>query len=210
MLGDARAQAEAQLAEGETLLLYTDGLVERRGESIDAGLERLTHAARLAAFGNSSLADDVSDLLLEGHEQDDDVCVLTVHRTPTAGMFSYSFTASPSELARLRGWLDVNEVDDEVERGVVLAVSEAAANAVEHAYGCDGAGIVTVMARIDGERLDIAVRDEGTWSDDHGQADRGRGLSIMRAIVDELTVGRENGATVLRMSRAVREGAGSA
>ena len=111
---------------------------------------------------------------------------------------------------RLRGWLDENEVDDEVERGVVLAVSEAAANAVEHAYGCDGAGIVTVMARIDGERLDIAVRDEGTWSDDHGQADRGRGLSIMRAIVDELTVGRENGATVLRMSRAVREGAGSA
>ena len=214
MLGDARSQAETQLAEGETLLLYTDGVVERRGESIDAGLERLAHAVRLAAFGNSSLADDISDQLLEGHEQDDDVCVLTVHRTPTGGMFSHSFTASPSELARLRerlrGWLDQNDVDDEVERGVVLAVSEAAANAVEHAYDCDGAGIVTVMARIDGERLDIAVRDEGTWSEDHGQADRGRGLSIMRAIVDELSVGRENGATVLRMSRAVREGAASA
>jgi PAS domain S-box-containing protein len=37
---------EAQLAVGDTLVLFTDGLIERRGESLDAGLERLALAVR--------------------------------------------------------------------------------------------------------------------------------------------------------------------
>lgn len=206
MLGDARSEAVARLEEGETLVLYTDGLVERRSASIDAGLERLAEAARLRAMGAPALADDLSDTLLDGRSQDDDVCVLTIHRIPTTNMFSHSFPAAPSELARLRerlrAWLDENDVGVEVERGVVLAVSEAAANAVEHGYDCDGRGIVTVAARLDDERLEITVRDEGTWREARADTDRGRGLTIMRELLDDFSIERRNGATVLRMTRA--------
>ncbi|WP_293991276.1 SpoIIE family protein phosphatase [Streptomyces sp.] len=66
--------AEFQLQPGDRLLLYTDGLVERPGEDIDAGLDRLA-AAALAA-GPSSL-DALLTAMLAG-ERRDDVCVLDI------------------------------------------------------------------------------------------------------------------------------------
>ena len=211
MLGDRRTDAKGHLADGETLVLYTDGLVERRAESIDAGFVRLADVARLFAPGSPALADDICDALIDARSQDDDVCVLTIHRIPTATMFSRSFRAAPAELADLRellrGWLEENGVGDEVERGVVLAVSEAAANAVEHAYGGDGVGIVTVMACLAGDRLEVTVRDEGAWRAPRPDSDRGRGFEIMRAIVDEVSVERDDAATVVRMSQRICEAA---
>ncbi|MEU9238673.1 SpoIIE family protein phosphatase [Streptomyces sp. NPDC048385] len=72
--------AEFQLEPGDRLLLYTDGLVERPGEDIDTGLDRLA-AAALAA-GPASL-DDLLAAMLSG-ERRDDVCVLDI-RVPEAG-----------------------------------------------------------------------------------------------------------------------------
>ena len=206
ILGQERAGAEDRLAEGETLVLYTDGLVERRTAGIDAGLERLAEAARRRPPGDPRLADEICDALVGGEAQEDDVCVLTLCRMPSVPMFSHAFPASPTELAglreQLRGWLEDNDVSEDVERGVVLAVSEAAANAVEHGYGCDGTGLVTVVAhRLDGH-LEISVRDEGVWQEASSDTDRGRGLDIIRAIVQELSIRHEEGATVLRMRTA--------
>ncbi len=206
MFGDARSEAAEQLGEGETLVLYTDGLVERRTASIDEGLRRLVELARLEPLGAPALADSICDRILDGRSQDDDVCVMTIYRTPTVSMFSHTLTAAPSELAglrqHLREWLDANGVADDVERGIVLAASEAAANAVEHAYGCNGVGIVTVMARFDEERVALTVRDEGTWRTSRPNTDRGRGLAIMQALADDFSIEQENGATVLRMSHS--------
>ena len=208
LLGHERGEAADRLAEGETLVLYTDGLVERRTASIDVGLERLADAARHRAIDAPRLADEICDALLDGEGEDDDVCVLTIFRIPTTTMFRHSFPAAPAELSalreRLRMWLEANGVPENVERGVVLAVSEAAANAVEHGYGCDGSGPVTVVARHEDDRLDITVRDEGTWRDRARTTDRGRGLQIIRAIVEDLSIQHEDGATVLHMRTGAR------
>lgn len=212
-LGDVREQATDVLEDGETLVLYTDGLVERRKESFDEGLARLAAASKLHPPDAPSLADDLCEALLNGHNQDDDVCVLTVHRLPTVSLYRHALTADPSELAglreSLRTWLGgLGVVDEESERSTVLAVSEAAANAIEHGYECDGVGTVIVTARLDGDdRLEITVRDEGGWRDRDSEPDRGRGLVIMRAIVDEFSIARDNGGTVLRMSRSTKENA---
>jgi len=208
ILGQERAGAEDRLDEGETLVLYTDGLVERRTAGIDEGLERLAEAARRRPLGDPRLADEICDALVGGETQEDDVCVLTLCRIPSETMFSHAFSASPAELAglreELRGWLEDSGVPEDVKRGVVLAVSEAAANAVEHGYGCDGAGLVTVIAqRMDGH-LEISVRDEGAWQEASSETDRGRGLDIIRAIVEELSIRHEEGATVLRMRAAIK------
>ena len=211
MLGDRRADAVDRLDEGETLVLYTDGLVERRSESIDAGLERLARAALLSGGSPATHADDLCDALLGREEQDDDVCVLTVRRTSASPLFTHSLRAAPAELATLReglrAWLVDHGVGEDAERSVVLAISEAAANAIEHAYGCDGEGVVTVKASLGDGSLEVEVRDEGGWRDDPGDGERGRGLAIMGAIMDRLSVERDNGATVVRMAQTVGRGA---
>jgi serine/threonine-protein kinase RsbW len=215
MLGARRGEAEDLLGDGETLVLYTDGLVERRSEGLDAGFERLAETGARLAQAGAGLADDISDALLEGESQDDDVCVLTVHRIAVERAFVHSLTAAPSELAALRShlrtWLEAHAVDVDTIRGVILAVSEAAANSIEHGYGSDGVGIVTVRAQLDDDRVEVSVHDEGTWHERDGRAakngdsDRGRGLRIVEALVDDVSIERTNGATVVRMTRKARD-----
>ncbi|MEU6217793.1 SpoIIE family protein phosphatase [Streptomyces sp. NPDC047022] len=73
-----------ELPPGATLALYTDGLVERRAQGIDPGIERLTEAmsalaARDLTHGLESAADQILDPLLRDSERDDDVCLLLCH-----------------------------------------------------------------------------------------------------------------------------------
>ncbi len=81
--GQPRGQAELTLAAGEGLLLYTDGLVERRGESLDTGLDRLVAAVRDRAGAQpDELVVALYDELLSDAAGDDDVCLLSFQRCP--------------------------------------------------------------------------------------------------------------------------------
>jgi serine phosphatase RsbU (regulator of sigma subunit) len=74
-----RSDQSILLAPGATLLLYTDGLVERRGEDITDGLARLADSARRhQALGVDEFLDAVLGDLV-GRELADDVAVLAVH-----------------------------------------------------------------------------------------------------------------------------------
>lgn len=76
--GVLRPQAGFALSPGAGFLLYTDGLVERRGEPIDAGFERLLAAIRASPDASpAGLADTLPRVLLEGRAGDDDVCLLS-------------------------------------------------------------------------------------------------------------------------------------
>lgn len=78
----------AELRPGATLLLYTDGLVERRGESLDTGTRRLVDA--LAAVAPEHLdsadpapgpaADAIVAAMLRDRPHEDDICLLLCHR----------------------------------------------------------------------------------------------------------------------------------
>lgn len=73
------AAVEVELPAGATLLAFTDGLVERRGEHLDDGLERLRKAADDGAASAGSLLDDVlAQLVPDGG--DDDVALLGIRR----------------------------------------------------------------------------------------------------------------------------------
>jgi len=68
---------EASISPGGGLLLYTDGLVERRAEPIDAGLERLAEAVRSAAgLATEEAGDVILSKMLGADDHDDDVCLL--------------------------------------------------------------------------------------------------------------------------------------
>jgi len=72
----ARPQAGVCFERGDTLVLYTDGLVERRGEDIDAGLGRLAaQLARHRGAGPETLADALLGLLPADGATDDTALV---------------------------------------------------------------------------------------------------------------------------------------
>jgi serine phosphatase RsbU (regulator of sigma subunit) len=78
--GGERAVLETSFDPGAQLLLYTDGLVERRHEDADAGTERLLDALRVERHG--SLDDRLSAVVEEVRDptRDDDVAALLVVR----------------------------------------------------------------------------------------------------------------------------------
>jgi serine phosphatase RsbU (regulator of sigma subunit) len=71
-----RTQETFRLAPGAGFVLYTDGLIERRTESIDVGLQRL-----LDAVHTDVRPDELVTALLEDGETEDDVCVLVFRLT---------------------------------------------------------------------------------------------------------------------------------
>jgi hypothetical protein len=88
----------------------------------------------------------------------------------------------------------------------MVAVGEACANAAEHAYRGTEPGPMSVSAVVDVDGvLTVTVRDEGTWHPpDRDPGDRGRGLLIMRQLVDTVTFDEQAGGTTVTLSVRLR------
>jgi serine phosphatase RsbU (regulator of sigma subunit) len=77
-----RVDGEVVLLPGATVMLYSDGLVERRGESLDEGLARLREAAEdYAGLGPNQFSDAIRSRMAP--DPDDDVAMLTVRVVDT-------------------------------------------------------------------------------------------------------------------------------
>ncbi|MFJ5772793.1 PP2C family protein-serine/threonine phosphatase [Streptomyces sp. NPDC093094] len=76
--------ATCRLGPGETLLLFTDGLVERRGEDIDLSLDRLARLRFTGAPGVEAVLETVLAELDAAHAEDD-VAVLAARLRPRPG-----------------------------------------------------------------------------------------------------------------------------
>ncbi|HEX8054066.1 MAG TPA: SpoIIE family protein phosphatase [Thermoleophilaceae bacterium] len=203
-------ETTAPLERGETLILYTDGLVERRGVPIDEGMRRLEEVAASVAGADP---DELCDRLVRLAEDDsvaDDVAVLAI-RLPAAAAESLAMTlpAEPGSLSTMRravrDWLGRREVDPAVGNDILVAMGEAAANAVEHAYG-PGNAEFRLEARIDAGEIVVRIYDEGRWRPARG-SHRGRGLSMMEALMEDVQVDSDESGTVVTMRRKL-EGAG--
>ena len=208
-----RPEAEAALAPGTTLVLYTDGLVERRRESLEVGIARLAGALqRYRHLAPDDLADRLLASLVPSSGHGDDIA-LVVHRRPggdgtePAGGYRIRLRAAPGELAdmrrALRGWMAGAGVGPAQADDLTIAVGEACANCIEHAYRFSEGGRVDIEARIEGDEVHITVADGGEWREPGPAADRGRGLAIMRALVESAEVTPSTEGTVVRLRKRV-------
>lgn len=99
---------------------------------------------------------------------------------------------------------------------VALAVHEAVINAIEHGNQSDPSRVVAVTFVDDAAALVIEVRDEGSASGSEAPADgpvpsvgapRGRGIPLMRALMDDVQLFPERGRVTLRRRKPSSTGA---
>jgi len=217
---------DVALGRRDTLILYTDGLIEA-GKDILLGLERITRAAaETAQYPAPHLARALVERSLSGAMRRDDSLALVLRRRippgaeaaspPPLGAFEYRFSPSLATvpLARhlLSDWLEHLSVDDGERADLLLVASELCSNAVRHASGKPGA--LAMRAWADGDALVVEVEDDGAGmelnhrlEDPDLDAEHGRGIYVVRALTDDLTVRRIDERTVVRaVRRAVLPG----
>jgi PAS domain S-box-containing protein len=199
------------LERGSTVVLYTDGLVEEPTEVLDVGLERLRAAARGAVPDVEALCenllenglppvarhpDDVTLLVLRAQERLGDEVELEVSGEPGA---------LKSTRDTLRVWLSEADADQDEIDDITMACNEACENVVEHAYGLGDDPFHVVLER-SGRDISIRVRDRGTWQTVTG-ADRGRGMELMRRLMDDVEVQRGGSGTTVHLRKRLAGGA---
>jgi anti-sigma regulatory factor (Ser/Thr protein kinase) len=199
-----------ELAPGSTIVLYTDGLVEERGVSIDQGLEALRLAASQDTCHPGELCDRLVDSMLAIHPANDDIAVLALRTLPTAPPpLHLEVPSDPNELRKMRRdlgrWLRDAGAPGEVVEVIQIACHEACSNSIEHGYGF-GDGRVMVDAELEDGRVVLTVRDKGHWVErPSGPARyRGNGLPLMQALMDSVELTHHNGdGTAVRMARSL-------
>jgi anti-anti-sigma factor len=212
--------AEHTLGQGATLVLFSNGALAGGAPGPDEALGRLVDVTRavlavpgaLEAEASAGLAAAVAEGVRRPGGWPDDVAVLVAHRRAGAvEPLHLDLLAVPAALPgvrrRLGSWLTALGMGEQDRVGVMVAVGEACANAAEHAYRGSEPGPMSVRADVDVDGvLTVTVRDEGTWQPpNRDPGDRGRGLLIMRQLVDSVTLDEDRGTTVtlsFRLRRA--------
>ncbi|MGW7366864.1 ATP-binding SpoIIE family protein phosphatase [Streptomyces sp. NPDC054841] len=180
------------LQPGSTAVLYTDGLIERRGEDIDEGVAALERALAGATGTPQVVCDRLIRSLGVTAEHDDDVAVLVLQHPTRTGSDAELFhnaalellggvEAAPRARAFASGVLASWRFPGELRDLGVLAASELVANSLQH-----GTPPMRLRLRRTDRRLIIEVTD----GDDHlprrrraeTEDEAGRGISIVATI----------------------------
>jgi GAF domain-containing protein/anti-sigma regulatory factor (Ser/Thr protein kinase) len=204
--GARYSEWECDAPAGTAIVLFTDGVVEVRGESIDVGMERLRVLAERGFGTLDALCDAAVDELIADGRPADDVALLAVRARPLGDRLETTWPASADVLSGLRHllrrWLRHHGAGDDETYDITVACQEAAANAVEHAYA-PGARIFECDAVVEeGREVVVTVRDHGQWRRARG-THRGRGLPMMEALMDSVEVEQNDHGTVIVMRRTL-------
>jgi PAS domain S-box-containing protein len=196
-------EVSVRMDPGSTLVLYTDGLVERPGENIDDGMADLAARVREAPDDPDGLCDHLLATLVPAGGATDDVALLTLRNLPVPDRFRAAFPAEPESLApmrsMLRRWLSHAGAGEIEIAEITTACGEAATNAIEHA-GMSGDTRFEVSGSRDGREVEITVRDQGSWREER-PGDHGRGLDLMRTLMDTVAVEPGSGGTTVSLRR---------
>lgn len=191
---------QAAAPAGSLLVVYTDGLVERRGEDLNIGFDRLARVA--ATLVNEPVGEVCARLLVKLEPSGgfaDDVALVALRpcgTTPTSfvDVVPASFIELPAARHRLQSWLADLPLDEARAYHVQVAVGEALTNAIEHGCGTDSAQQVGIEVFVVDGTLSATVSDGGRWLRDSASSarhsERGRGLTLIHGLSDGVSTVR--------------------
>lgn len=210
---------ETQLERGDTVILYTDGLIEG-SKDILKGMSSLTRFAEdTAAYPAQQQARVLIERALAGAARRDDSLALVLRCRGRAGVptrhplgpfehrLSHSMAAVSVARGLLREWLIRVPVEGAVVQDLLLVATELCANAVEHARW-SGVGVV-LRSHVEGDNVILEVEDDGSglaWpylgtEPPDPSAEEGRGLWLVQTFCDEVDQRASDAGTVVRCVR---------
>jgi len=197
-----RPVARLVLEEGDALVAFTDGLLERHERSLAQGQEKLLRTlSTMSSTAPRSISQHVVDELIATEGLERDCALLVVVRDSRVHQMA-SVLVPPHAIAvrGARQWvrdqLESWEVDEDIAGAAVMCVSELVTNVGQHA----GTSARVTMELAD--RLLVTVEDTGTWSTprtgrEDSSASQGRGLALVAAVSDAMGHARGvDGSTV--------------
>jgi len=197
-----RPAIEIVLNEGDALVGFTDGLIERHAQGLAQRQSTLLQTlSTMSATAPRSISQHVVDTMIGAKGLEQDCALLVVVRGNWAHqMTSVLVPPHPIAVRGARRWtqaqLESWGVNEDVVTDAVLSVSELVSNVVQHAG--TSARVTMELAG----RLLVTVEDTGTWStprtgrEDHN-AVSGRGLALVAAVSDAMGHARgADGSTV--------------
>jgi serine phosphatase RsbU (regulator of sigma subunit)/anti-sigma regulatory factor (Ser/Thr protein kinase) len=194
---------------GAHVLFYTDGLIENERDLI-GGERRLFDAVRGVVLGDQAMDDPASAITQRvfcGGSNRDDAAVLLLSRSAPAPY--YLFSAVPVATVLSRGivgeTLDRIGATGERRFGVLVALGEAIANAVEHAYRDGEPGLIRLEIAQESPNLVLVVEDYGHWRPFLRRVDRGRGIELMHAFMDGVQIRSTRESTKIVLKAALRD-----
>ncbi|WP_426502190.1 SpoIIE family protein phosphatase [Dactylosporangium sp. McL0621] len=201
-----RDEARAAVPPRGVLLVYTDGLVERRRRPLTVGIGNAAEAVQShQALPVDELADRVMAQMIGEDGASDDVALL-LYRHPAP--LELSFEARSNQLAptraALRRWMHRAGIGNQLAQRVLVAAGEACANAIEHGHR-EGVGWVRLLVRAMGDDLHLTVTDNGSWRPARSEPDpnRGHGLKLMRALMQHVDLRTGATGTTVEMSTRI-------
>ena len=187
-LGGSWRTATLRLEPGDSILMFSDGVVERRDRPLSAGLDDLVAATAAANSGDPRNLCSLATAAVAGRT-DDDVAVLAVERAVTLSRSATTqVPAEPTGPSRVRQWMTARlrewSVPEQVISAAILCTSELTTNALLHA-----GTPAQVHIDLSAERLLVSVADTGTrGSVTRARTDalssRGRGLGLIEELSD--------------------------
>ncbi|MEV1328757.1 SpoIIE family protein phosphatase [Micromonospora costi] len=187
-LGARPGVATVPFAPGDTLLLFSDGVVERRRQSLTAGFDAVADAVAQAGSGDPRALCAVATAAVAGATEDDVAVLAVEHAVKPSRSASMEVPAEPTAPSRVRHWLTAQlgewQVPESVIGAAVLCTSELTTNALLHAGTA-----ARVEIDLSAERLLVSVADSGTRGTvTRAQTDtlssRGRGLGLIEELSD--------------------------
>lgn len=206
-LGAKYRQSVLELPAGSIVLLYTDGLVERRGASIDDGIEALVAAIREGPNDAEQLLEHVLETLVTSAGRADDIAMLAARFLPVAPQPLDLGVASRERSLHLvrdamRTWLEGTELHRPDAEELLLAVWEVCANAIEHAEE-PLEEIVRIRASVDESCIRIVIDDTGRFVPVADRPNRGLGLLLTEKLASELEITTSARGTRVALEKAL-------
>jgi anti-sigma regulatory factor (Ser/Thr protein kinase) len=194
-----------QLVPSQLLVFYTDGLIEF-DRDLEANERRLRNVAVEVYQAKSSRpADEIRRKMFSG-PPGDDVAILTLVVPPSPrSALDVQLPATAESARALRHAVRRIALEAGLEPDRLLAlevaVGEAIANVMEHAYGASS-GDVRLRAYRTSKEISIEVIDFGHWRAERSEG-RGHGINLMRTLCPSVEIVRNGRTTSVRFSETV-------
>ena len=190
-----------------SVVLYTDGLVEGPELPLGQGLHRLREALEGEPRDPEALCTSLLGALDARTGFIDDVALLVLQLAPPGKDLALALPARPASLASMRRalaqWLRLGGAAEDEVYEVLVACGEACANTVAHAHPAVSDAPFDVRATRDGAEVEITVTDTGRWRPP-GDDRRGRGLTLMRELMDDVDIEPGPNGTRVTLRRRLR------